>query len=84
MTATSGAIRAGRKVLAPAHGMDVAEVIGAKRDVLLARVEEFLAGKARPTASSSWATSATRIIEQCSWSRKAASWTQEPRLRHIE
>jgi hypothetical protein len=46
MTATSGAIRAGRKVLAPAHGMDVAEVIGAKRDVLLARVEEFLAGKA--------------------------------------
>jgi hypothetical protein len=29
-----------------AYGMEVAEVLGADRDVLLARVEDFLAGKA--------------------------------------
>jgi hypothetical protein len=29
-----------------AYGVEVAEVLGANRDVLLARVEDFLAGKA--------------------------------------
>jgi hypothetical protein len=45
-----------------AYGFKVAEVLGGERDALMTRIEEFLAGQAPPSATSSSGTSGTGII----------------------